>query len=216
MKTAIQFDAEDRTEKGKGAARAARRGGRIPAIIYGKGMSNVDFSLEEKALKLEYLKGGFYSKIVTIKVGKDEFLALPKQLQLHPVTDRIEHADFLRVDEKSEINVWVPVRFINQERCVGIKRGGALNVVRHEVELVCNINNIPDAIEVDILDANIGDSKHISEITLPEGVRPAISDRDFTIATIAGRAKQAETAESEGEEGEAAEGEESAAASDSE
>jgi large subunit ribosomal protein L25 len=112
---------------------------------------------------------------------------IPKDIQLHPVTDRIEHIDFMQVTEKSTIKVRVAVRFLGMDKCVGIKRGGNLNIVRHELELVCNVNNIPRSIEIDISKMNIGDSLHISSVELPEGVSSYITDRDFTIASLAGR-----------------------------
>lgn len=187
MKTSVQFSAEGRERTGKGGARALRREGKIPAIIYAKGETPINLAVEEKALTIAYHKGSFFNKIVSIDLGGKSLHALPKDIQLHPVTDRIEHVDFLKVEENSQIHVWVPVRFLGQDRSIGIKRGGVLNVVRHELELVCTPNNIPAAIEIDLSSVNIGDSIHISHIALPENVSPAITDRDFTIATIAGR-----------------------------
>ncbi len=204
MQTALQFTAEDRKKTGKGEARALRREGRIPAIIYAKGEEPVNISLEEREVKKAYHKGGFFSKIIGIDAAGKSFHALPKDIQLHPVSDRIEHVDFLKVTDTSEINVLVPVRFLNQEKCVGIKRGGSLNIIRHDLELVCTPKNIPDVIEIDTAALNIGDSVHISQIELPEEVRPAITDRDFTIATVAGRSAKEEATvdEDAAEEGE--------------
>ncbi len=210
MKTAIAFTGESRENLGKGAARTLRREGRIPAILYGRGSEPLNITLPEKEIQIAYRKGGFFSKIVSIDTGKGPQYALPKDIQLHPVTDRIEHADFLRVDEDSEITVKVRVRFRNQDRCIGIKRGGVLNVVRHDIGLVCKPAAIPESIEIDLLNANIGDSIHISHISLPEGVRPEIRDRDFTIATIAGRSKQSDDV-AEGATAAVAEGEVKAA-----
>ncbi len=211
MKTAISFSAEARSDSGTGSARALRRAGRIPAIIYGvKTDKPVQLSLEAREIEREYHKGFFFNKLVEITVDGKSYHVLPKDLQLHPVKDLIQHADFYSVDKDSRIKVKIPVRFLNQNSCVGIKRGGALNVVRHEVEIVCTPENIPHILELDIKDAQIGDSLHISQITLPEGVAPAITDRDFTIATIAGRLKQEETV------AEAAEGEEAAEAAEGE
>lgn len=196
MQTAVQFTAEGRERTGKGGARALRREGKVPAILYAKGETPIGLAFTEKEVTLEYLKGGFFSKIVSITQGGSTFHALPKAIQLHPVTDRVEHIDFLKVDAKSEIHVFVPVRFRNQEKSVGLKRGGVLNVVRHDLELVCTPANIPQYIEIDVTEINIGDSIHISHVALPEGVRPAITSRDFTIATVAGRStkEEAETA----------------------
>ncbi len=187
MKAAVTFEANVRETHGKGSARAARRAGKTPAIVYGEGDQNVSVALDTNMLAHEYRRGGFFSKIVEIKAGKESFFALAKEMQFHPVTDVIEHVDFLRVTEKSSIKVKVPVHFLNQDKSIGLKRGGVLNIVRHDLELICNINNIPKVIEIDVLKTNIGDSIHISQVSLPEGVTPAISGRDFTIATVAGR-----------------------------
>lgn len=195
MKTAVQFKAESRERTGKGGARALRRDGMIPVIIYANGEAPINLAIDEKSLKLEFHKGSFFSKIVGIEAGGKTITALPKDVQLHPVTDRIEHADFMKVDAKSDIHVFVPVRFRNQEKSIGLKRGGVLNVVRHDLELVCKPDNIPQAIEIDLAEVNIGDSIHISHVALPEGVRPAITSRDFTIATVAGRSTKDEAEE---------------------
>ncbi len=190
MHTAIEFKAENRERTGKGGARALRRDGKVPAIVYAKGEQPINLAISEKELKIAYHKGSFFSKIVSIDAAGKSFQALPKDIQLHPVTDRIEHVDFMKVDDSSEIHVLVPVRFLNQDRSIGLKRGGVLNIVRHELELVCTPNNIPAAIEIDVANINIGESIHISHVVLPEKVRPSITDRDFTIATIAGRSSK--------------------------
>lgn len=187
MQAAVAFDASIRETTGKGAARALRRDGKIPATIYGPGRSAQSLAINSKEATIEYYRGGFFNKIVELKAGKDKLYALPKSVQLHPVTDQLEHVDFYQVDEKSSITVKVPVHFLNQEKCPGIKRGGVLNVVRHSLELVCGVNNIPKFIEIDLAEANIGDSIHISHVALPQGTSPAIKSRDFTIAAIAGR-----------------------------
>ena len=194
MKTATAFAAETRAARGKGGARSVRREGKVPGIIYAKGFEPVTVALPEKDLRLAYQKGGFFNKIVSITLDGKQLNALPKSLEFHPVSDAIEHFDFIKVDENSRIRVMVPVKFLNQDRSIGLKRGGVLNVVRHELELVCSPNNIPTLIEIDVKDANIGHSIHISHVALPEGVTPAITSRDFTIATIAGRGKDEEEA----------------------
>ncbi len=200
MEAAAAFNAVERKNNGKGDARALRRGGMVPVVVYGKDRANSHLAISEKEITLQYLKGGFFSKIVSVTVEGKTIFALPKDVQLHPVTDRIEHADLIQVDEKSKINVKVSVRFKNQDRCVGIKRGGVLNVVRHEVELVCSPNAIPKSIEIDLLSTNIGDSIHISHVGLPSGVTPAITSRDFTIATIAGRGGSSDEEETKAED----------------
>lgn len=195
MKAAVTLEAATREVSNKGAARELRRNGRIPAVVYSKGGSNVTISLDENTVTQEYLRGGFFSKIVEVKMGKDTLYALPKDVQMHPVSDKIEHVDLYQVTDKSTIKAQVPVHFLNMERSIGLKRGGTLNIVRHELELICGVNNIPRYIEIDLKDVNIGDSVHISHVTLPEGVTPAIKDRDFTIATVAGRGGKQEEEE---------------------
>jgi len=190
-----------RENYGKGAARALRRAGQIPAIIYVKGKDSLSYSLEEKEIKRQYHRGGFFGKVLKLDSDKGEIMVLPKDLQLHPVTDRIEHADFIQVDDKSEFKVLIPVKFLGLEKCPGIRKGGNLNVVRHDLELWATTANIPDEIVIDITSLNIGDSIHLSEINLPEGVRSVI-ERDFTVATIAGRLAKEEEPTAEGAEGE--------------
>jgi large subunit ribosomal protein L25 len=197
MEAAITFEASKRENTGKGDARALRREGKIPAIIYGEGNPVVSVALDANEVTTRYLRGGFFSTIVEINANGEKLMALPKDIQLHPVTDRIEHVDFMHVSDKSEIHVLIPVKILNRDRCKGLRRGGTMNVVRHELELICKPNNIPKAIELDVTSVDIGDSVHISQVALPEGVRPAIEDRDFTIATITGRGKKADSSEGE-------------------
>lgn len=192
MKSAYQFNAEKRENTGRGAARAVRREGKVPAVMYSTRMEPVSFALVEKELDKEYKKGAFTSKLVEITLDGKKYFALPRDVQTHPVSDRIEHADFLQVDEKSKIRVHVPVKVLNADKSIGLKRGGAMNIVRHTVELICSPDTIPSRIEVDVKEAEIGDSIHISAVTLPAGVKPVISDRDFTLITITGRKKDEE------------------------
>ena len=118
---------------------------------------------------------------------------LPKQLQYHPVSDRLIHFDFLRVQENTKVNVEIPIEFLNQEKCPGLKKGGVLNTVRRLVELTCNANNIPNKLEFDLIESEIGDAVKISNIKLPEGVSPTITDRDFVIATLVPPTVEVET-----------------------
>lgn len=206
--------AEPRERAGKGAARAARRAGRVPGVIYGARKDPVLITLDPRDLRREIGGGGFFAKLFDVELGGGSERVLPRDLQLHPVTDRPIHVDFLRVSRDTRIDVMVPVVFLNEEESPGLKRGGVLNVVRHEIELSCRADAIPPRIEVDLTGRDIGDSAHISEIALPEGVRPTITDRDFTIATIAApsvireeAAEAAEAAEGEVPEGEVPEAE---------
>jgi large subunit ribosomal protein L25 len=205
MKTVYTFKAEERDRKGKGASRALRREGRLPAVLYGKGQEPLNFSVDFNEFIQAYKKGGFNNKLVDIQLGGKSLHVLPREIQLHPVTDTPEHVDFLKVDENSRVHVNVPVKVLNADRCAGVKRGGALNIVRHEIELICAPDSIPPVIRVDVLDMAIGDSLHISAVELPKGTQSAITDRDFTIITVTGRQAKTETADGESAEGEAAE-----------
>jgi large subunit ribosomal protein L25 len=212
MSDALTLPAELRERAGKGASRQLRREGRVPAVIYGGNEDPVAIHLEAKELVRQMGTGHFMNSIVMIDVGGKTVRALPKDVAVHPVTDRPLHADFLRLARDAKIQVAVPVLFINEEDSPGLKKGGVLNVVRHELELVCESDKIPDDIQLDVTGLDIGDSIHISSVKLPEGSVSAITDRDFTIATIVAPSamKQEPTAVLEGEEpaaGEAEEGE---------
>ena len=161
-----------------------RREGRVPAVVYGNKEEALAIHVEEKALMKALNGGHFMNSVVMIDVGGTTARTLPKDVQFHPVTDRPLHVDFLRISEHSQVQVAVPIRFTGEEESRGLKRGGVLNAVRHELELVCDAAEIPDEIEISLAGLDIGDSLHISSITLPQGSSSAITDRDFTIATI--------------------------------
>lgn len=184
MTNTIALAAAPRDRAGKGAARATRREGRVPAVIYGEGKPPVTISLEERVLARKLESPAFFTQICEIEVDGDTYQTLARDVQLHPVTDRPLHADFLRVGKNTEIAVAVPVHFTNESVCPGLKRGGVLNVVRHEVEVYCKATEIPDFLEVDLAGFNINDTVHWSDAKPVEGVRPVIDDRDFTIATV--------------------------------
>ena len=177
--------AELRDRAGTGAARATRRAGRVPAVIYGNKQDPVMISLEPIQLRKELDSGYFYTRIYEIEAGDKKERVLPRDVQFHPVTDVPMHIDFMRFGPKTKFDVEVSVEFINEEECPGLKQGGVLNIVRHSVDLRCSPDAIPESITADLTGYEIGDSLHISEITLPEGVTPTITDRDFTVATIA-------------------------------
>jgi len=185
MTDVTSLPAEPRTESGTGPARALRRAGRIPAIVYGGQDGPVSISLEGKLLERFYFQGGFFNALYDLDVDGRKVRVIPRDVQLHPVSDRPLHVDFMRVSEQSTIEVAVPVHFLNEEKSPGIKAGGMLNIVRHEVDLICSAGDIPHFIEVDLTGTQLGDSIHISAIVLPAGATPAITDRDFTVATIA-------------------------------
>ena len=185
MSEQLTLSAETRERAGKGASRAMRREGRVPAVVYGNREEPLAVHVEEKALMKALNTGHFMNSVVMIDVaGGPTARTLPKDVQFHPVTDRPLHVDFLRISEHSKVTVAVPIRFVDEDKARGIKRGGVLNAVRHELELVCDAAEIPDEIEVSLAGLNIGDSLHISAVTLPKGVTSAITDRDFTVATI--------------------------------
>jgi large subunit ribosomal protein L25 len=184
MSEQLTLPAEARERAGKGASRAMRREGRVPAVIYGNKEEPVAIHLEEKALVKAMSNGHFMNSVVMIDVGGAATRTLPKDVQFHPVTDRPMHVDFLRISEHAQVTVAVPIRFVDEEESRGIKRGGVLNAVRHELELVCDAAEIPDEVVISLAGRDIGDSIHISHVTLPEGTSSAITDRDFTIATI--------------------------------
>lgn len=213
--------AELRDRAGKGAARAVRKEGRVPAVIYGNKQDPVMISLDPIQLRKELNSGSFFTRIYEISAGEKAEKVLPRDVQFHPVSDAPLHVDFMRFGAKTKFNVEVACEFINEEDSPGLKRGGVLNVVRYTVELRCSPDAIPESITIDLAGLDIGDGVHISAVTLPEGVEPTITDRDFTIATIAAPTvvkdeAAEETAEAEaaaaaeagedGAEGEAAEG----------
>ncbi|PWG03274.1 50S ribosomal protein L25/general stress protein Ctc [Sphingosinicella humi] len=184
MSEQLTLSAETRDRAGKGASRAMRRQGRVPAVIYGDKQEPLSIHIEEKALVKLLNTGFFMNSVVMVDVGGKANRTLPKDVQFHPVTDRPLHVDFLRISEHAKVTVGVPVKFVNEEASKGLKRGGVLNIVRHELELVCDAASIPDEIEIDLAGLDIGDSIHISNVTLPGGAKSTIEDRDFTIATV--------------------------------
>lgn len=185
MSKPYELKAEARDRVGKGSAREIRRNGRVPAVIYGDKQPPISISLPYKEIYYKIHGGGFKTTIATIDLDGQKIQVLPKDYQLDPVRDFPIHVDLLRVSEKSVVHVNIPVHFINEELAPGIKRGGVLNIVRHDIEATVPANAIPDFIEIDLTGRELGDSIHISAVTLPKGVTPVIQDRDFTIATIA-------------------------------
>ncbi len=183
MSDVLTLAAEARDRAGKGASRAVRREGRVPCVIYGNKEAAVAIHVEEKLLTKMLHTGHFMNSVVEITLDGTTHRTLPRDVQFHPVSDRPIHVDFLRVSGDSLITVNVPVRFENEGASPGLKRGGVLNVVRHEVEIKCPADSIPDDIVVDVTGFEVGDSIHVSVVKLPKGVSTVI-DRDFTIATI--------------------------------
>jgi large subunit ribosomal protein L25 len=194
-----------------------RRDGRVPAVIYGEKKEPLSIHVEEKQLYRMLSTGHFMNSVIMVDLAGEAHRTLPKAVDFHPVTSRPIHVDFLRIGEHTKVTVGVPVRFDNDEESPGLKRGGVLNVVRHELELVCDAAHIPNEIHIDLTGLEIGDTIHISQVSLPEGSTPADEEEDYTVASIvAPSAMKAEDEEPaaegevplvEGEEGEAAEGE---------
>lgn len=184
MSDTLNLPAETRERAGKGASRALRRDGRVPAVVYGGNEEPLAIHVEEKELTRQLMTGHFFNSIVEVEVGGKKLRTLPKDVAFHPVTDRPLHADFLRLAKDATVHVNVPVIFANEEKSPGLKRGGVLNVVRHDLELVCAADKIPDEISIDVTGFDVGESIHISHVKLPTGSASAITDRDFTIATI--------------------------------
>ena len=185
MPEIVTLSAERRARAGKGAARATRRMGRVPGIIYGGDQEPILISLEPRELSRALAKRGFLATVAEVKVDDAVHRTLPRDVQYHPATDEPLHVDFMRVGVDTQVTVTVPVAFINQELSIGLRRGGILNIVRHGIALVCQVDNIPEQLVVDLDGLDIGDSVHISAVTLPPGSRLTITDRDFTIASIA-------------------------------
>ena len=194
-----ELKAEARDRVGKGSARDVRRNGKVPAVIYGDKQPPLSIALPYKEVFYKIHGGGFLTTVATIDVDGTKIQVLPKDYQLDPVRDFPMHVDFLRIGADTQVNVGIPVHFINEDASPGIERGGVLNIVRHEVELHCPANAIPEFLTVDLTGTEIGDSIHISSVKLPAGATPVISDRDFTIATIAGSAAARSEDDAEGE-----------------
>ncbi len=214
MSDALTLPAEARERAGKGASRALRREGRVPAVIYGGKEEPTPIHVEEKLLVQQLGTGHFMNSIVMIEIDGKPTRTIPKDVAMHPVSDRPIHVDFMRLSKNAKIDVAVPVVFVNEEASPGLKKGAVLNVVRHELELTCDADKIPSEVEIDVTGLDVGDSIHISSITLPAGSESAITDRDFTIATVVAPSalKRAEgaAAEGEGEGASAVDGEEEA------
>lgn len=190
----IELKATARPRAGKGAARQARREGKVPAVIYGDGIVPETIALDYNDLWKQVLKGHFTSTVIDIDVEGKKSRVIPRDLQVDPVKDLPIHVDLLRIGKDGRIRVAVPVRFVNDQLSPGLKRGGVLNIVRHDVEVICPWDHIPPYFEIDLTGLEIGRSIHISSIALPKDAELTIKGRDFTIATIAGAVKQEEEA----------------------
>jgi large subunit ribosomal protein L25 len=216
MADILTLAAERRERAGKGTARAARRDGQVPAVIYGNKEDPVMITVERRRLERELQNPNFFIHLLDVVVDGTPHRVLPREAQYHPVTDRPMHVDFLRYSATRKVTVEVPVHFENEDEAPGIRQGGVLNVVRHAIEVQCTADRIPDGFAIDLTGLEVGDSIHASAVTLPEGVEFTITDRDFTIATIAApTVAVTEEEEGEGEEaGEKESGEEKGGSED--
>ncbi len=186
MAQTSEIKASARAGAGQGAARAVRREGRVPAILYGDGKEPQNLAVDAKEITLLINKGKFLSTVFELDIDGKRQRAIPREVQVDPVKDKPIHLDFQRVGKDSKIRVNVPVRFVNELLSPGLKRGGVLNVVRHQVEVMAPADAIPEYFEFNLEGLEIGRSIHISAVKMPEGVRPTITNRDFTVATVAG------------------------------
>jgi large subunit ribosomal protein L25 len=190
-----EIEATVRERVGKGAARALRRESSVPAVIYGDKKPPLAISLSFKETDKRLRAGGFLTTVATVVVGGEKIRVIPKDYHLHPVKDTLTHVDFLRISDETVVTVFVPVHAVNQEKSVGLKRGGALSIVHHEVECQCRADSIPESIDVDVSALNIGGSIHIEDVKLPEGVKPVIHEKNYTVLSITAPVGFTETAE---------------------
>jgi len=185
MAKATTISAEVRDRVGKGAARAMRRAGRVPAVIYGDKKDAIPVSLDPRDLIQQLVTQGFFSRVFEVKVGKDKHRVLARDVQFDPLTDRPLHVDFMRFSAGTMLNVDVELAFENEELCPGIKKGGIINVVRHTIELNCAADNIPNSIIIDVGELDMGDSVQLKDIVFPKGAQPTATDPEMTVVTIA-------------------------------
>ena len=197
MSDNLNLSATKRDRAGKGSARAARRSGLIPAVIYGGKIAPETININANTFTKMMSQPGIMSNVINLEVEGKSTNVLARDIQFHPVNDRPLHIDFLRITASSTVTAMVPVNFINEDTSPGLKGGGVLNVVRHEIEMNCSAINIPESLTVDLAGTDIGDSIHISAIALPDDAQPTITDRDFTIATIAAPTVEVETSDDE-------------------
>jgi large subunit ribosomal protein L25 len=185
MRETLELKVEPRSKLGKGAAYQTRKSGLIPGIVYGGEGAPEPVQVDERTFGRLHSTGALMQTLVMLELSGKKTRVIPRAVQLDPVSDRPVHVDFLRLKPGGRITLDIPVRFRGQENSPGLKRGGVVNIVRHEVALLCPVDEIPEYIEGDLSGLDIGDSLHISAFTLPPGVKPMIRERDFTVATVA-------------------------------
>jgi large subunit ribosomal protein L25 len=187
MSEMLCLAAVERVGTGKGAARTLRRKGLVPAIIYGKNREEIRISLPEKELAVQYKKGGFTATLMEVEVDKKKHRVLARQIQRHPVTENIEHVDFIYVQKNVPVLVKVRLKLLNEDKSLGVKRGGMLNLVKREIAVLCEPDLIPARIEIDVAKMNIGDSIRVKQVVLPQGVTMPTEGQDVVVLTIVGR-----------------------------
>ncbi|MCB1384653.1 MAG: 50S ribosomal protein L25/general stress protein Ctc [Nitratireductor sp.] len=185
MSTTHELKAQVRERVGKGAARELRRNSMVPAVIYGDNKDPLTIAVPYKELSMLINAGGFSNTILEVEVDGTKHRVLPKDYQREPVRDFFTHVDFLRIGRNTRVTVEIPVHYINEDDCPGIRKGGVLNVVRHHLEVTCSANAIPEYFEIDLTGLGIEDVVHASRIALPEGVKLTVTDRDPTMCSIA-------------------------------
>ncbi len=191
MTETLRFEAELKARAGKGSARAARREGKVPCVMYGGKEEQLMFNLSSNKLDTEIKKGGFKTRLVEIVLNGKTITTLPKAIQFHPVTDMPEHVDFLRINKDTSVKVGLTIKVVGEEKSPGVKRGGVVNVVHRTIMFECHPTKIPHHIEVDVSALEIGHNLHISKIKLPEGVKP-VDKTDFTVISITGRTEESD------------------------
>ncbi len=190
-----ELEASVRERVGKGAARALRLEGRVPAVVYGDKKPPLAISLSYKEADKRLRAGGFLTTVATIAVGGEKIRVIPKDYHMHVIKDTLTHVDFLRISDETIVTVFVPVHAVNQEKSEGMKRGGALSIVHHEIECRCRADSIPESIDVDVAELNIGASVHIQDVKLPKGVEAVVHEKNFTVLSITAPVGFSETAE---------------------
>lgn len=190
-----ELTAELRDNAGTSDARALRRASKVPSVVYGGGKKELRIAIDEKTITLDLHSKGFWSKLYDLKIGKETFRVIPTDIQLHPVTDSIQHVDFMHVSADSKLKVHVKLEFSNQDKCMGIKLGGVLNIVKRSIDVLCHPDHIISHINIDTTNFQIGTTIHLNDLQLPAGVEPNYHE-NITIATLTGRTGDAEAAES--------------------
>ena len=190
MSTIFAINAQAREKSGKSAARQLRDNGKLPAIIYGKNEKNHSIAIDAKSVTQNFLKGGFYTRVCEITLNGKVIKAIPKAVTLHPVTDNLEHVDFFILNDKEKVKIKVGISFVNEEKCIGVKKGGVLNIAARYIEILCYPKDITNKITVDLANLNMGESIHVNNIDLPENAEVSKKSQGQTIVTLVGKMQE--------------------------